>query len=412
MNYTVEERFLKYVQIDTQADPNSDTFPSTEKQKDLSKILVAELLEMGVKDAHMDKYGYVYGTIPSNSDKQSIPVLCLCSHVDTAPDCSGTNVKPIKHTNYQGQDIKLPLNPESTIKSSDFPHLLNQIGEDIITTSGDTLLGADDKSGVAEIMDAAYQLINNPTIKHGEIKILFTPDEEVGKGVDHVDIKKLGADFGFTLDGGVPGSVEDETFSADSAEVKIIGRSAHPGYAKGKMENAMKIAAEIIDKLPKDNLSPETTSGKQGFIHPTAMNGVLEKAQLNFILRDFTTPLLLEKGELLKATVDQVMKSYPNSKATIEIKEQYRNMKEVLDTKPFIMDYAEEAIKRTGLTVKKTSIRGGTDGSRLSFMGLPCPNLFTGMQGIHSVREWISVKDMKLAVDTILNLVKVIEEKA
>jgi len=412
MNYTVEERFLKYVQIDTQADPNSDTFPSTEKQKDLSKILVAELREMGVKDAHMDKYGYVYGTIPSNSDKQSIPVLCLCSHVDTAPDCSGTNVKPIKHTNYQGQDIKLPLNPESTIKSSDFPHLLNQIGEDIITTSGDTLLGADDKSGVAEIMDAAYQLINNPTIKHGEIKILFTPDEEVGKGVDHVDIKKLGADFGFTLDGGVPGSVEDETFSADSAEVKIIGRSAHPGYAKGKMENAMKIAAEIIDKLPKDNLSPETTSGKQGFIHPTAMNGVLEKAQLNFILRDFTTPLLLEKGELLKATVDQVMKSYPNSKATIEIKEQYRNMKEVLDTKPFIMDYAEEAIKRTGLTVKKTSIRGGTDGSRLSFMGLPCPNLFTGMQGIHSVREWISVKDMKLAVDTILNLVKVIEEKA
>jgi len=412
MNYTVKERFLKYVQIDTQADPNSDTFPSTEKQKNLSKVLVEELLEMGVKDAHMDEFGYVYGTIPSNSDKKDIPVVCFCSHVDTAPDCSGTHVKPLVHTNYQGQDIPLPLNSDAIIKPDDFPHLLNQIGEEIITTSGDTLLGADDKSGVAEIMDAAYQLINNPAIIHGDIKILFTPDEEIGKGVDHVDINKLGADFGYTMDGGVPGSVEDETFSADGATVNIEGRSAHPGYAKGKMENAMKIVAEIIDMLPKDKLSPETTSGKQGFIHPTAMNGILERAQVQFILRDFTNPLLEEKRKLLKTTVDKVMESYPNSKATIEIKEQYRNMKAVLDTKPFIMDYAEEAIRRTGLKVKKASIRGGTDGSRLSFMGLPCPNLFTGMQGIHSVREWISVKDMHLAVDTILNLVAVIEEKA
>lgn len=412
MNYTVKERFLKYVQIDTQSDPSSDTYPTTEKQKDMSKVLVEELKEMGITDAHMNEFGYVYATIPGNSDKANVPVVCLCSHVDTAPDCSGKNVKPIVHTNYQGQDIVLPLNNEAVLNTKDFPHLLNQIGEDIITTSGDTLLGADDKSGVAEIMDAAYQMVNNPSLVHGDVRILFTTDEEVGKGVDNVDIQKLGADFGFTLDGGVPGSVEDETFSADGATVTIDGISAHPGYAKGKMENSMKIAAEILAALPKDSLSPESTSGKQGFIHPTSMSGVLEKSTLGFILRDFTTPLLMEKRDLLQKTVDTVMENYPNSKATIEITEQYRNMKEVLDTKPFIMEYAEEAIRRAGMQVKKTAIRGGTDGSRLSFMGLPCPNLFTGMQGIHSVREWISVKDMHLAVDTILNLVQVIEEKA
>ena len=334
MKYTVKERFLKYVQVDTQSDPTSDTYPTTEKQKNLSKILVEELLEMGISDAHMDKHGYVYATLASNSSKSKIPVVCLCSHVDTAPDCSGTNVKPIVHNNYQGQDIKLPLNAEAIINKEDFPHLKNQIGEDIITTSGDTLLGADDKSGVAEIMDAVYQLLNNPNLKHGDVKILFTTDEEVGKGVDNVDIQKLGADFGFTLDGGVPGSVEDETFSADGAVVSIEGISAHPGYAKGKMEHAIKIASEIVAKLPKDKLSPESTSAKEGFIHPTSIEGKLEKATIRFILRDFTTPLLEEKGALLKEIVDEVMKGYPNSKATVEINEQYRNMKEVLDTKP------------------------------------------------------------------------------
>jgi len=412
MKYTVKERFLKYVQIDTQSDPNSETYPTTEKQKDMSKVLVEELKEMGIEDAHMNEFGYVYATIKGNSDKADVPVLCLCSHVDTAPDCSGKNVKPIVHSNYQGQEIKLPLNDEAILNTKEFPHLLNQIGQDIITTSGDTLLGADDKAGVAEIMDAAYQMVKNPKLIHGDVRILFTTDEEVGKGVDNVDIQKLGADFGFTMDGGVPGSVEDETFSADAAKVIIDGISAHPGYAKGKMENAMKIAGEILAALPKDTLSPESTSGKQGFIHPTSMNGVLEKATLTFILRDFTTPLLIEKKELLQKTVDGVMKNYPNSKATIEIKEQYRNMKEILDAKPHIMEYAEEAIRRSGLKVKKSAIRGGTDGSRLSFMGLPCPNLFTGMQGIHSVREWISIKDMHQAVDTILHLVQVIEEKA
>lgn len=414
MNYTVKERFLRYVQIDTQSDPNApiERFPTTEKQKDLSKILVQELKEMGIEDAHMDEHGYVYATVPANTNKSGVPTVCFCSHVDTAPDCSGTGVKPIVHTNYQGGNIELPLNKEATIKPEHFPHLKNQIGEEIITTSGNTLLGADDKSGVAEIMDAAYQLVNNPQLKHGKIRILFTPDEEVGRGVNNVDIEKLGADFGYTLDGGAAGGVEDETFSADGAVVEITGRSAHPGYAKNKMENAMKIASEIIASLPKDKLCPEVTSGKEGFIHPTSMEGVLERATLKFILRDFTTPLLVEKGDLLKKTVDEVMKNYPNSKAEVSISEQYRNMKEVLDTKPYIMEYAEEAIRRTGLEVRKESIRGGTDGSRLSFMGLPCPNLFTGMQGIHSVREWISVKDMKLAVDNILNLVQVIEEKS
>ncbi len=412
MAYTVKERFLRYVQIDTQSDPNSNTYPTTEKQKDLSKVLVNELLEMGIDDAHMDEFGYVYGTLPSNSSKSKIPVVCFCSHVDTAPDCSGTDVKPLVHTNYSGGVIDLPLNKEASIKPEDFPHLKKQIGNDIITTSGDTLLGADDKAGVAEIMDAVYQLINNPDLKHGDVRILFTPDEEVGQGVDKLDMKKLGADFGYTLDGGAPGSLEDETFSADGAVVEIKGRSAHPGYAKGKMENAMKIGAEIISKLPKYRLCPEVTEKKQGFIHPTGMEGVLEEAKLKFIIRDFTEDGLIANGDELKAIVNEVMKSYPNSKASVEISEQYRNMKPVLDKQPYIVEYAEEAIKRTGLDLIKSSIRGGTDGSRLSYMGLPCPNLFAGMQGIHSVREWVSVQDMEKAVDTIVNLCQVIEEKA
>lgn len=412
MGYTVKDRFLRYVKIDTQSNPESDTFPTTEKQKDLSRILVQELLEMGIKDAHMDEYGYVFGTLPSNSDKNNIPVVCFCSHVDTAPDCSGTDVKPIVHANYSGGNIELPLNKEATIKPEDFPHLNKQIGNDIITTSGDTLLGADDKSGVAEIMDAVYQMLQDPSIKHGDVRILFTPDEEVGQGVEKLDMDKLGADFGYTLDGGVPGSLEDETFSADGAVVHIKGRAAHPGYAKGKMENAMKIGAEILSSLPKHRLCPEVTDKKQGFIHPTGMEGVLEEAKLKFIIRDFTEAGLTANGNELRAIVDEVMKSYPNSKAQVEISEQYRNMKPVLDKQPYIVEYAEEAIKRSGLDLIKSSIRGGTDGSRLSYMGLPCPNLFAGMQGIHSVREWISVQDMEKAVDTIILLCQVIEEKS
>jgi len=409
--FTVAERFLRYVQIDTQSDPTSNTFPTTEKQKDLSRLLVEELLEMGIEDAEMDEHGYVFATIPSNTDKD-VPTICFCSHVDTAPDCSGTNVQPIIHENYQGGEIELPDDDTQIIKPEDYPHLKKQIGNSIITTRGTTLLGADDKAGVAEIMDAANYLMTHPKIKHGKIRILFTPDEEVGKGVDKLDMEKLGADFGYTLDGGVPGTLEDETFSADGVTITINGVSVHPGYAKGKMENAMKIAAAILDRLPKHRLTPEVTEKKQGFIHPVSMEGILEKATLKFIIRDFTTEQLQNHEAELKAITDDVLRMYPNSSAIFEVKEQYRNMKVILDQHPDIIANAEEAIRKLGYEPKKNPIRGGTDGSRLSFMGLPCPNIFTGMQAIHSVKEWVSIQDMEEAVQMIVHICQIWEEKA
>lgn len=409
--FTVKDRFIRYVQIDTQSDPESNTFPSTEKQKDLSRLLVKELLEMGIEDAEMDEYGYVFATIPSNTNKE-VPVICFCSHVDTAPDCSGTNVKPIVHHNYQGQEIVLPDDPSQIITKEDYPHLNKQIGNDIITTSGTTLLGADDKAGVAEIMDAAHYLMTHPEIKHGKIRILFTPDEEVGAGVEMLDMKKLGAEFGYTLDGGVPGTLEDETFSADGVTVKIKGVSAHPGYAKGKMENAMKIAGAILAQLPRHRLTPEVTNKRQGFVHPVAMEGVLEHATLKFIVRDFETEHLKLHEAELQAIIDDVLKKYPNSSATMEVEEQYRNMKIVLDKYPQIVANAEEALRRMGYEPVKNPIRGGTDGSRLSFLGLPCPNIFTGMQAIHSVKEWVSVQDMEKAVEMIVHICQIWEERA
>lgn len=410
-DYTVAERFLRYVQIDTQSDPNSKTFPSTEKQKDLSRVLVKELLAMGIEDAEMDEYGYVYATIPSNTDKM-VPTICFCSHVDTAPDCSGTNVKPILHKNYQGGNITLPDDPTQVITPEAYPHLKKQIGNTIITTSGTTLLGSDDKSGVAEIMDAANYLMTHPEIKHGNIRILFTPDEEVGRGVDKLDMEKLGATYGYTLDGGVPGSLQDETFSADGVKITIHGVSVHTGYAKGKMENAMKIAATILDRLPKHRLAPEVTEKKQGFVHPMAIEGILEKATLKFLIRDFTTEKLEEHEAELKAIMNDVLKMYPNSSAEFEVTEQYRNMKTVLDLHPQIVEIAEEAIRRLGYEPKKDAVRGGTDGSRLSFMGLPSPNIFAGMQGIHSVKEWVSIEDMQKAVEMIVNICQIWEERA
>jgi tripeptide aminopeptidase len=411
-NHTVTERFLRYVQIDTQADPMSDTTPSSEKQKDLSRLLVQELLEMGVSDAEMDEFGYVYATIPANTDKPNVPTLCFCSHVDTAPDASGTGVKPILHRNYQGQDIILPDDTSQVIRLSEHPYLKTQIGNDVITASGLTLLGSDDKSGVAEIMDAVYQLLKDPSVKHGKIRILFTPDEEIGRGVDKVDMKRLAADFGYTLDGGPVGDVEDETFSADGATVTIEGVSAHPGYAKGKMENSIKIASDIVSALPKTKLTPETTSKKQGFLHPVKIEGGLENAKITFILRDFDNQLLAKKAEILRDVVEKVMKRFPNSKADVNVFEQYRNMKNVLDKNPQVIENAKEAIRRAGLKPNLGSIRGGTDGSRLSFMGLPCPNLFAGEQAIHSRQEHVSVQDMEAAVRTIMHLCAVWEEKA
>jgi tripeptide aminopeptidase len=411
-NHTAAERFMRYVQIDTQADPNSTTTPSSEKQKDLSRLLVEELLAMGITDAEMDEHGYVYATIPATTDKANVPTLCFCSHVDTAPDCSGTGVKPILHQNYQGGDIVLPDDTSQVINIQDFPYLAERVGDDIITASGLTLLGADDKAGVAEIMDAAHFLITHPEVKRGKVRILFTPDEEIGRGVDKVDMKKLGADFGFTLDGGPRGDIEDETFSADGVLITIHGVSAHPGYAKGKMESAIKIASRIVAKLPKKRLSPESTEGKQGFVHPVSINGVLEKATLQFIIRDFTEEKLAEHEAELQAIVNKVMKKFPNCTAEFKVTQQYRNMKVMLDKYPQIMENAMEAIRRAGMTPKCDSIRGGTDGSRLSFMGLPCPNLFAGEMGIHSKREWVSVQDMNKAVETIVEICKVFEEKA
>lgn len=409
--FTAAERFLRYVQIDTQSDPLSKSNPSTEKQKDLSKILAEELKKLGVTDAHMDEWGYVYATIPSNTEKK-VPVICFCAHVDTAPDCSGTDVKPIVHTNYQGHDIVLPDDTTQVLKTADYPYLQTQIGNDIITASGKTLLGSDDKAGVAEIMDLANFLMTNKDIKHGEIKILFTPDEEVGRGTEKVDLEKLGADFAYTLDGGNAGSLEDETFSADGVEVIINGVIAHPGYAKGKMINAMKIAGEILAALPKDRLSPESTEGKRGFIHPVRLEGIAEKCTIDFIIRDFDTKGLQKKEDYLRTQIEELMRLYPKANFEYKVTAQYRNMKEILLLHPQVADHAKEAIQRAGLKLKMESIRGGTDGSRLSFMGLPCPNLFAGEQAIHSKLEFISVQDMNKAVETMVHLVKIWEESA
>jgi tripeptide aminopeptidase len=407
----VTERFLRYVVIDTQSDPASPTCPSTEKQKDLGRLLATELKAMGLSDAHLDKHGYVYATIPANTQKK-VPVICFCSHMDTSPDCTGKNVKPQIVKNYRGGDIVLPADPMQIIRAAEHPALSDQIGHDIITTDGTTLLGADNKAGVAEIMDAAQFLIDHPEIKHGAIKILFTPDEEIGRGVDKADLKKLGADFAYTMDGESAGHIEDETFSADGASITIEGVSTHPGFAKGKMEHAIKIAAAIVDRLPKDTCSPETTEGKEGFLHPVGISGTLETARIDFIVRDFTDQGLKDKEALLEGIVKDVMKNYPRSTYRMDVKQQYRNMKQMIDRHPEIVDYAVEAIRRAGLTPVKASIRGGTDGSRLSFMGLPCPNIFAGEHAFHSRLEWVSRQDMEKAVQTIVHLVTIWEERA
>lgn len=409
--FTAAERFLKYVQIDTQSDPLSTSHPTTEKQKDLGRLLAEELKQIGLADAHMDEWGYVYATIPATTDKK-IPVICFCAHVDTAPDCSGTNVKPILHKNYQGEDIVLPDDTTQVLRMSEYPYLQKLVGHDIITASGTTLLGSDDKAGVAEIMDLANYLMRHKEIKHGEIKILFTPDEEVGQGTAKVDMQKLGADFGYTLDSGDAGALEDETFSADGVQVIIHGVISHPGYAKGKMINAMKIAGEILAALPKDRLSPESTDGKRGFIHPVRMEGIAEKCTIDFIIRDFETAGLQKKEDYLRTQIEERLRTYPKASFEFNVTEQYRNMKEVLDLHPQVVNYAKEAIERAGLQLKMESIRGGTDGSRLSFMGLPCPNLFAGEQAIHSKLEFISVQDMNKAVETMVHLVKVWEENS
>ncbi len=401
----IAERFIRYAKMDTQSDPHSITFPSTEKQKNLSRLLVSELLAIGILDAHMDEFGYVYATIPSTTN-HDVPVVCFCAHVDTAPDCSGTDVKPILHENYQGEPIVLPDDHEQIISIQDHPYLQKKIGDDIITASGLTLLGADDKSGVAIIMELAYVLMNDLSILHGPIKILFTPDEEVGRGVDHVDMNKLGAQVAYTLDGGELGALETENFSADGVRVVIHGVSAHPGYAKGKLVNAIKIAGEFLDALPKTSLSPETTSGREGFFHPVDISGNAEKATIDFILRDFSKQNLIEHEMLLESIVKKVLERHPKASYEYTVKEQYKNMKVVLDNHPEIIQKAEKAILACGLPLHSIPVRGGTDGSRLSFMGLPCPNIFTGEMAFHSKQEYVSVQDMEKSLAVLIELVK------
>lgn len=400
------DRFLRYVQIDTQSDPHSPSQPSTEKQKDLGKVLAAELRELGLADAHLDEHGYVYATLPATSGHENAPVICFCSHMDTSPDASGKGVKPIVHEDYQGQDLVLPDDESIVIRMTDHAGLDQCIGHTIITASGTTLLGADNKSGVAAIMTAVETMVNNPAIAHGKLRILFTPDEEIGRGVNAVDMDKLGADFGYTIDGEEFGSLQDETFSADGARIDITAVSAHPGMAKGHMENGIKIAADIIAALPKDRLSPETTEGKEGFLHPVEIKGKAESAQIDFIVRDFDNHKLVEHGQVLKDIALEVGKHYPNSTIKVTFTEQYRNMKQVLDQHPKVMELAETAIHNVGITPKPDSIRGGTDGSRLSFMGLPCPNIFAGEHAFHSKYEWASLEEMEAAAKVVVEIAR------
>lgn len=411
ISYTCVERFLKYVKYDTQSSEDSTTYPSTEKQKILGADLVKELQEIGLKAAQMDGYGYVTATVESNTDKK-VPVLGLIAHMDTSPDVTGANVKPVIHKNYQGGDIILPGDNSIVITVEDNPDLKNQIGNDIITTDGTTLLGADDKAGIAGIFDAVNHLVKHPEIKHGKIKICVTPDEEIGSGTKYFDVKKFGAEYAYTVDGERRGEIENETFCADSVTMTITGVNIHPGYAKNKLVNSVKIAAEIIERLPKDSLSPETTEKLEGYVHPHVVNGGVEQTVIKYLIRDFEEKGLKEKEDYLRKIADGVMAKYPKAKLDFKVEESYRNMRYIIDRHPKVMEYAKEAIRRAGIEPLTHAIRGGTDGARLCFMGLPTPNLFAGGHAFHSKREWISIQDMYKVVETIVNLVQVWEEKS
>ncbi|MBL7959773.1 peptidase T [bacterium] len=409
--FTCVEKFLKYVKYDTQSDDDATCFPSTEKQKILSKDLAAELKSIGLSDAHMDDNGYVMATIPANT-KKNVPVIAFIAHVDTSPAVSGENVNPIVHKNYQGGDIHLPKDSNQVIELKNNPDLEKMKGFDIITADGTTLLGADNKAGVAEIMDAVGYFLSHPEVKHGTIKICFTPDEEVGRGTEKIDLKKLGAQFAYTVDGSSRGEVETETFSADAMTVKFHGKNIHPGFAKNKMVNAVKVGARFIEKLPKTTLSPETTEKKEGFVHPTTFNANEELATVKFIIRDFVTEKLAEKEELVKKLAQETVAEFPGARLEVEIKEQYRNMKYILDKYPQVGDNAIEAMKRLKIEPILSPIRGGTDGSRLSYMGLPTPNIFAGEHSFHSKLEWVAIQDMEMAVRVIVELAQIWEERA
>jgi len=408
--FTCIDRFLKYVKYDTQSDEESESFPSSEKQKVLSQDLANDLKAMGIEDAHMDEWGYVMATLPSNTEKKVDPIAFI-AHVDTSPAVTGKDVNPIIKKNYQGGDIALE-NGGWIIKESENPDLKNMIGFDIITTDGTTLLGADNKAGVAEIMDAVAYLLAHPEVKHGPIKICFTPDEETGRGTEKIDLKKLGAKYAYTVDGSSRGEVEIETFSADAVNINFIGKNIHPGYAKGIMINSMKVASAFIDSLPKDKLSPETTAKREGYFHPVSINGNEEKTSLKFIIRDFETSNLKKLEDLLKKFAEDTIAKFPGSKLEFEVVEQYRNMKEILDNHPQVYENAFEAMKNLNIKPLTHPIRGGTDGSRLSFMGLPTPNIFAGEHSFHSQLEWVAIQDMEMAVKVIVEIAQVWERKS
>jgi tripeptide aminopeptidase len=409
---SVLERFLRYVTYDTQSNESSETYPSTPGQLVLLRDLANELKALGLDDAEMDEHGYVMATIPATSPKVAVPVIGFIAHVDTSPEMSGAGVRPLIHERYDGRDLVLPDDPAAVIRPSDWPYLAECVGQDIVTASGTTLLGADNKSGVAEIMAAAEYLLAHPEIPHGVIRIGFTPDEEIGQGTKYFDVPTFGAACAYTMDGGARGELEYESFSADAIALTFQGFNTHPGYATGKLVNAIKLAAKFIDRLPPDRLSPETTSGREGFVHPYVVNAGVDRTTVRFIVRDFVTAGLKQKEEWLESLAREVVDAVPGASLEVQITEQYRNMREVIDQHPLIVDCAREAMRRAGVTPLEHPIRGGTDGSRLSFMGLPTPNVFAGEQNFHSRLEWVSAQDMEKAVDVIVEIAKVWEERS
>lgn len=409
---SVVERFLRYVTVDTQSAENSQTYPSTPKQLVLLDTLAGELRALGLTDAVRDEHGYVFATIPATTKKKDVPVIGFIAHVDTSPEASGAGVKPIVHRGWQGGDIVLPDDPTAVLRLEDNPELKEQVGHDIITASGTTLLGADNKAGVAEIVAAAEYLVQHPEIPHGAIRIGFTPDEEVGGGTTHFDVRKFGAFCAYTMDGESLGELDAETFSADAMTVTFRGFNTHPGFAKARMVNAIKVAADFIQRLPQGRLSPETTELREGFVHPYVVDASVEKTSVKFLIRDFITPALKDKEALLEKLARETAAAWPGASVAFKVDETYRNMREVLDRSPQVVEYAREAIRRAGIELRERAIRGGTDGSRLSFMGLPTPNLFAGEHNFHSRLEWVSAQDMEKAVEVIVNLARVWEERA
>jgi tripeptide aminopeptidase len=406
------DRFLRYVRYDTGSDERSTTVPSTEKQLVLLRDLVAELRALGLEDAVLDDYGYVMATVPPTTSKGGVPTIGFIAHVDTVPDMPGAGVKPIVHRAYDGRDLVLPDDPSAVLRLADTPALAEQIGHDIVTASGTTLLGADNKAGVAEIVTAAAYLVRHPEIPHGTVRIAFTPDEEIGRGANHFDVARFGARCAYTMDGSTRGEIESESFSADAMTATFIGFNTHPGQAKGRMINAIKLAAEFIESLPKDGLSPETTEEREGFVHPYVVEANVERTSVKLLIRDFETSGLAAKEALVASLARQVVARYDGARLDIAVEESYRNMRDVLDRHPEITEYACEAVRRAGLEVRSRPIRGGTDGSRLSFMGLPTPNIFAGEQNFHSRMEWVSVQDMEKAVEVIVNLCRIWEERS